>query len=328
LQAFQLVDALPFRVEHASATNRNDVLGLLAEHMPKTNVAARVEWLYEQNPHGRALTVIAYDTRTHDALGLASVFPRRLLAGGRELLGAIGGDAYVRPAARRRGVATAMHEALLERMRNEGVDLMFGPPELRNLRALERVGSRVITYVRRYVRPAPLHDVLRPVSWFAAGRHTRLEPITDRDRRIDAIFERAVDSSHVMPIRDATFFTWRFAHGPSSAQRAFIIMSERQPIGACVLERRDHRAALVELLAPEADYGRCLHAAMAASGARSLIVQLNERGPFTSELRWAGLLPRERKPFQVLATTSREPSIFDASRWYYTWGDGDLDRVI
>jgi len=322
------VDALPFRIEHASASNRHDVLGLLAEHLPETNVAARVAWMYEQNPHGHALTVIAYDSQTNAPLGVSSIFPRRLVAAGRPLMGAIGGDAYVRPSARRRGVATAMHQALLERMKNEGVDVMFGPPVPHNLRALERVGSRVITHVRRYVRPAFLHDVLRPVSWFGAGRTARLDPVAQRDRRIDAIFDRTVNASHVLAVRDATFFTWRYGNSPSSVQRAFVVVHEHRSIGVCVLEQKHNRVALVDLLAPAEDYARTLHAAVYASRARSFVVQLNEHGPFASELRFTGLLPRERKPFQVLAATSREPSIFDASRWYYTWGDGDLDRVM
>ncbi len=319
---------LPIRIDPAHPSNHHHVLGLLAEHMPGTNVAARFAWMYEKNPHGRALTVIAYDSRTNEPLGVTSVFPRRLMTGGRTLLGAMGGDAYVRPSARRRGVATAMHKALLERMKDEGVDVMFGPPVPNNLRALERAGSHVIANVRRYVRPAWLHTVLRPLSRFGVGRTARLDPVTDADRHVEAIFERTVDPAHVIAVRDAAFFKWRFAENPSLVQRAFVVMHERRAIGVCVLERKDKHAAIVDLVAPAAHYGRALRAAMAASGASSFVVQLNDEGPFANELRGAGLLPRERKPFQVMATTNQEPNIFDASRWYYTWGDGDLDRVL
>ncbi len=304
------------------------MLSLLAEYLPGTNASARLAWLYEQNPHGRALTVIAYDERTNLPVGMTSVFPRRLMARGRLLLGSIGGDAYVRPVARQQGVATAMHRALLHRMRNEGIEVMFGPPEQHNLRALEHAGSRVVTHVRRYVRPSIVHDVLRPMSWLGHGRGTRLDPLAKRDPRVDAIFERSVDSSLIIPVRDAAFYSWRFDQSPSSMQRPFVVMHENKPIGLCVLERKLGRVALVDLLAPAFDYARALHAALASSQASSFVVQLNESGPFANEMRWAGLMPRERKPFQVLATNQRDQSIFEASRWYYTWGDGDLDQVL
>jgi len=328
LQPAGIVHELPFRIDPARLSNHQDVLGLLAEHMPETNVAARFTWMYEKNPHGRALTVIAYDSQTNEPVGVTSVFPRRLMTNGRTFLGAMGGDAYVRPSARRRGVATAMHKALLERMKNEGVDVMFGPPMPNNLRALERAGSRIVAHVRRYVRPAWLHTALRPLSHLRFGRTARLEPITEGDRHVEAIFERTVDPAHVIAVRDAAFFKWRFGENPALVQRAFVVMHEHRAIGVCVLERKDKRVAIVDLIAPANDYGRALQVAIAASDASSFVVQLNEQGPFAKELLGAGLLPRERKPFQVLATTNHEPNIFDASRWYYTWGDGDLDRVL
>lgn len=284
--------------------------------------------MYEKNPHGRALTVIAYDPQANEPLGVASVFPRRLMTGGRMFMGAIGGDAYVRPSARRRGVATAMHKALLERMANEGVDVMFGPPEPNNLRALERAGSQVITQVRRYVRPGWVHAALRPLSRLRGGGSARLEPIADSQRHVDMIFERTVDPTHVIAVRDAAFYRWRYAENPSLVQQPFVVTHEGHPVGLCVLERKDKRVAIVDLVAPKVDYGRVLQAVVRVTGATSFVVQLNERGPFVDDVVRASLWPREGKAFQVLATANCPASILDASRWYYTWGDGDVDRLL
>jgi GNAT superfamily N-acetyltransferase len=322
------VDASTFRIVPAGSNHRADVLGLLTEHLPESDVSARWSWMYEKNPHGRAITVIAYDVRSNEALGVASVFPRRLMTAGRSFLGAIGGDAYVKPAARRRGVATAMHKALHERMKDEGVDVMFGPPVANNLRALERAGSRVITNVCRYVRPGWVHAALRPFTRLRLGRAVRLEPLAEYERQAEAIFERTIDPAHVIAVRDRAFLRWRFLENPSQVQQAFVVKHEQRALGVCVLEQKDKRLAIVDLLAPAAEYARVLQAAVEATDATSFVLQLNEAGPFANELRLAGLWLRERKPFQVLATTNSEPNLFDASRWYYTWGDGDLDRVL
>ncbi len=322
------METFPIRIDRAGARSLPDVLGLLAEHMPDADVAARWTWMYEKNPHGRALTVLAYDARSQEAIGVASVFPRRLITGGRVFMGAIGGDAYVRLKARRRGVATAMHQALLERMHNEGVDVMFGPPEANNLRALERAGSRVITTARRYVRPGWVHAALRPLSRLRSHHDVRLEPIDKEDRRVDTLFDRSMDPSLVAVVRDAAFFRWRYVENPSLVQQAFVVTHDRRAIGICVLERKDKRVAIVDLLAPVDAYGQVLAAALGAFDATSFVVQLNERGPFVEEVIRLGLWPREGKAFQVLATKNCPSNAFDASRWYYTWGDGDLDRVL
>lgn len=300
---------------------------MLSEHLPGSDVARRHAWLYEQNPHGRAVTVIARDERSGEPLGITSVFPRRMLIAGRTHLGAVGGDGYVRPSARRRGIATAMHKAALETMREVGVEIMFGPPEPHNLRALERAGARVVAHVRRYVRPRLLQSLLGPLGRLAS-RGGRLDPIEGRDSRVDTIFDRAVDNAVVTPVRDAAHYAWRFADSPAGAQHAFVVLRHDKPLGLCVLERSEGRVAVVDLFARPVDFVDALSIAAATSGAASLVTQLNDRGPHAVSLLRAGFFAREGKPFQVHACEGMDPAVFEASRWYHTWGDGDLDRVL
>lgn len=315
------------RIERADARHQQDVLCLLAEHLPGSDVARRYAWLYEQNPHGRALTVIARDERSSEPLGITSVFPRRMYVAGRPIMGSVGGDGYVRPSARRRGIATALHRAALVAMRTSGVDAMVGPPEPHNLRALERAGARVVTQVRRYVRPRLVQALLSPMDRIAA-RGDRLDPVIGIDRRVDAIFERALDDRIVTPARDAAHCAFRFAESPAGAQRAFIVMLRDKPSGLCVLERRGGDVAILDLFAPASDFGDVLRAVIVKSDARSLAMQLNERGPHAEHLERFGFVPRTDKPFQVHAHEGADPALFDATRWFYTWADGDLDRLL
>ena len=136
--------APPARIARAAPSDRAIVLTLLAEHTPGTDVVRRHAWLYERNPHGPAVTFLAYDD-DGTPMGLTSLFPRRVLVKGEVRIGAIGGDGYVRPAYRRRGVATALHRACLALMEENlragaGVEFMYGAPEPHNLGALERAG--------------------------------------------------------------------------------------------------------------------------------------------------------------------------------------------
>lgn len=316
-----------FLIERADARHHDFVRHLLSEHLPGSDVARRHAWLYEQNPHGRAVTVIARDERSGEPLGITSIFPRRMLVAGKTRLGSVGGDGYVRPSARRRGIATAMHRASLEEMRKEGVEVMFGPPEPHNLRALERAGARVVCHVRRYARPRILQSLLGPLGRLFS-RGARLAPIEGHDRRVDQIFERAIDDTVVTPVRDAAHYAWRFVDSPARAQRAFVVLHGDKPLGLCVLERAGRRVALVDLVAHPDDYVAALSIAAAKSGADALVTQLNDRGPHARSLSRAGFFAREGKPFQVHACEGMDPAVYDANRWYHTWGDGDLDRVL
>jgi RimJ/RimL family protein N-acetyltransferase len=322
------VENQEIRIERATEKHKMHVLEMLSEHMPGADVVRRHAWLYEQNPHGRALTVVAYDSKTGEPLGLTSVFPRRIMVAGRMRMGSIGGDGYVRPVARRRGVATTMHRAVASYMRDEGVELMFGPPEPYNLRALERAGARVVTHVRRYARPHAVHGLLRRFSRLGSRNAVRLAPIEGCDKRVEEVWERSVDKTMVAPVRDAAHYAWRFAASPAGAQRAFAVLEGNRTAGVCVIERKEGRAAVVDMLAPADSFTRLLRAVSDACDEASLMTQLNEQGPAAAGLISAGFLPRESKPFQVFAASDVDPALFDAARWYYTWGDGDVDRVL
>jgi GNAT superfamily N-acetyltransferase len=319
---------IDIRIERATGRHKRDVLKLLAEHIPQTDVARRYEWLYEQNPHGRAVTVIAYGTADGEPLGITSVFPRKVLVSGEPMLGSIGGDGYVRPLARRRGVATALHNASLSAMREAGIQLMFGPPEPHNLRALLRAGSRVVTTVCRYARPGALQRVSRCFSGMLRKNNTVLSPLEGVDSRVLEVWERAVSPGMVMPVRDPAHYAWRFGAAPSGTQKAFAVMQDGHTRAICALERRGRRVAIVDLLAPRDGYAGAVRAVADACDADVVTTQMNERSPEAWAFFTAGFLPRETKFFQVLAPESAHPALFDAARWYYTWGDGDVDSLV
>jgi hypothetical protein len=132
----------------------------------------------------------------------------------------------------------------------------------------------------------------------------------------------------VTPVRDAAHYAWRFVQSPSRAQRAFVVLSRDKPLGLCVLEQAGRRVAVVDLFAHADDFVSALSIIAAHTDAEALVTQLNDRGPHARGLHRAGFIAREGKPFQVHACEGMDPAVFDANRWYHTWGDGDLDRVL
>jgi hypothetical protein len=170
--------------------------------------------------------------------------------------------------------------------------------------------------------------LMRGAVRLGALRGVRLEPLTGIDARVDEIWARAVDSAMVTPVRDAAHYAWRFGATPSGAQRAFAVLEGSRTVAVCAIERRAGRAALIDMLAPLRDFNRLFRAVASACDEDALVTQLNDRGPYAAELITAGFVPRESKPFQVFAAPGADPAMFDAHRWYYTWGDGDVDQVL
>src|ERR1041384_6339830 len=119
--------------------------------IPGVAAAARLAWLYEKNPSGRALTWIAREDG--ELAGCTSYFPWRLLLDGELRLCALGGDGYVRPKFRRRGLGALLHDAARADMQRTGIGCMYGAPGAMNLTPLKHGGSREIGHVARWARP-------------------------------------------------------------------------------------------------------------------------------------------------------------------------------
>ncbi|HKY04434.1 MAG TPA: GNAT family N-acetyltransferase, partial [Blastocatellia bacterium] len=149
-----------FEIRQADSGDRERITALVSK-MWGEDISARYDWLYESNPHGRALTWIAIETETGGTVGCTSVFPRNVIVSGRERRGSIGGDCYIEPRVRRRGLATQLHRASLQGMREHGVDFMYGPPNPNNLIALQKAGSNIVTAFKRWVRPLTGSSVYR-----------------------------------------------------------------------------------------------------------------------------------------------------------------------
>jgi GNAT superfamily N-acetyltransferase len=317
------------------------VRGLLAEHLgPHVDVDARYRWLYRENPHGFAVTWIAFDARSGEPAGMTSLFPRRVSVHGTVRLGSIGGDGYVRERFRRRGIATALHRASLEQMGEVGVELMYGPPEPNNLRALVRAGSRVVCQLRRFVRPLGLGRLgqrlarfAEPVARLLAPPRSplRLEPIVNEDARVRRIWEQAMDDLPIAPVRDPAFYAWRFARTPSQRKLQYLVLDGPQAVAACALDRDGRRTQVLDVLAPRIDWERTIDAILDACRDDDAVeIRLNERGPLSASLLRHGFLPRDRHAFQVLVEDGhpQASALRRAGSWYYTSGDGDVAGAL
>lgn len=338
------------RIDHANPEDRSLALGILREYFAsipgKPDADARYQWLYLKNPSGLARTYVACAKDTGAAVGITSLFPRAVQVDGARLTGAIGGDGYVTPAFRRRGIVTVLHRMAHAEM-DDGLSFMFGPPEPNNLRALLQSGALIVGGVRRFTRPlktrglgrrrrvpAVLTDVLDSLL---SARSSRLKVETlgaGPDPRVDEVWRAAAKERSVrrdvVPVRDAAHYAWRF--GITGPQRGVIITDRGRPVACAAIERLDGHVAVVDITCSTKLFrpvlGAILHACK-GDDVVSIQVHVPSRRKELSLLA-SGFVPREVKPFQVQlpADHPNRASLTRPSAWHYMWGDGDLIDVL
>jgi hypothetical protein len=309
-------------VRIADDADRPEIAALIAEMIPGCDVGARFRWLYDRNPAGRAQTWLAI-APGGEVAGCTSLFPFRLWLDGTVVRGALGGDGYVRPAFRRRGIGGLLHDASRRDMAACGLQCMYGAPGAMNVTPLKHGGSRELGHVARWARP---------VVWGLPSR-SRLEPMRPHDVRVNAVWNEARRGLRLAAVRDAAFYTWRFLEAPGGREPAYVIVRGGQPIGACAVEPMFGGATLriVDLVAVPGRWHACLRAIarFAARTTRARVLDIKLFAPDGRRRRmWlSGFVERESKPFLCMIPDGGDRRLVDPDRWFYGGADSDLDSL-
>ncbi|MBS1118716.1 MAG: hypothetical protein H6Q90_944 [Deltaproteobacteria bacterium] len=325
-----------FTVREATAADRPEIEALIAEMIPGCDVAARWRWLYDTNPGGPAITWLVI-APSGEVAGCTSFFPYRLWLDGEEHRAALGGDGYVRPAFRRRGLGGLLHDASRLAMPNHQIRCMYGAPGAMNVTPLKHGGSREVGLVSRWARPlrgsalrvpSPLAGIvtraLRPWT------RVELEPMQPQDERVDAVWNEARQELRLAAVRDAAFYGWRFG-GPAQRQPSYVITDHGRPIGACALESMSggKTQRILDVFAVPGAWHACL-AAIARfcidhTDAQTLDIKLMTLDGRKRQMWRSGFVEREAKPFLCMIPKDGDRRLVDPERWFYSGADSDLD---
>lgn len=343
-QAVARISVREATLERGTA-DRREIEALIGEMIPDCDVAARWRWIYEANPGGRALTWLAV-AETGEIAGCTSFFPFRLWLDGQEVRAALGGDGYVRPAFRRRGLGGLMHAASRTAMPQHRIGCMYGAPGAMNVTPLKRAGSRWSGNVSRWARPLTrgalrlprpldaLGDALDGAISAALRPHwtAELDPIVPHDPRVDAVWAAARQRLRLAAVRDAAFYTWRFLDIPRRRAAPFAIVArDGAAIGVCALEllRGGEAIRIVDLMTVPGAWHAGLRAIArfaADAGAQLLDIKLATADGRRRAMWRSGFFERETKPFLCMIPSQGDRRFIDPDRWFYTGADSDIEE--
>jgi Acetyltransferase (GNAT) domain len=256
-----------YEIRLAQHHDRDELLGLLA-HV-SDHPQARYDWIYRGNPHGQALSWLVVEKATGDAVACTSLFPRRVLVQGRERIGAVGGDTFVLPRARRLGLATIMHRHTRAEMASHGIDFNFSAPVPNNLTARVKAGCHVVAEMQPWIRPLGGEDCYRgPLRWLPEKWGTRvaeelvnllnrwthvstgglkLVPLTSFGPEFDRLFDDTAHRRLVSCVRDRAYLSWRYLDSPENRQQPFAIKDGSATVGFVAIEEDNKRAVVADL---------------------------------------------------------------------------------
>jgi len=341
---------MPERIRTADPeADRVLLTDLLSQNLGPAAGDRRYEWLYLENPHGRARAWLATEGDTERGLGAAAAFPRTLLVGGSVCHGYVLGDFCIDQHHRSLGLALQLQRACLEQITSAPLLLAYDFPSDRMMAIYRRMRISPAAQIVRWAKPlrvnrkianlvgspnlagllaAPVNELLKwkdlaslpSGGWTIVGHDGMcMEEFTHLAHSVGSRYGSCVE-------RSAEYLNWRYLRHPIVHHELLTARHGQELRGYVVFSHTNEDAKIVDL------FGFSDTAMWTALVSR-VVSLLRDRGvatlsiPTLASSPWAGLLkgwgfhPREVAPVVVYAPGTVAGSALDASSWFLMDGD-------
>jgi hypothetical protein len=305
---------------------------------------------------------LAIHRKSDEIIGCTSIFPRKVWFKDNVTLGSVGGDAFVDPRFRRRGIANELHRVCHEEMKEAGIKFMYGFPTPANFGAFLKVGSyypgnfRLIKFL---LRGEPIIEKLNLGQTLSFGlskiantalslyinfklsksthQNGNLKKISKFDYRFDKLAVEVIPYFNICCVRDSDYLNWRYFRNPQKVHTIFSYEENDNLHGFAAIEFYGNRSIIFDFFVRNenelAQSFICSLIKFVISKGLTLITTLiNPVGPYMRYFLQCGFrfgYPSTKMPLTVLATNDNKEIEYLKSieNWYLTYGDLDAEAI-
>lgn len=322
-------------------------------------VEARMRWLYEENPRGRAMTYLSVVDETKQVVGCATYFPRHVRIHGRDVRAGVLCDFAVDKQHRIAGAAIAVQRGLAKSSWPAGFQFLFGFPNAGSVAVCKRVGYKVVGSTTTWVKPlksgykvrsfTPAPFMVRPASAMVdmgldvvdralsalVGGSAATEELDAPDARFEALWERARPARGILGERTQAYLAWRYARFTTAKHWFFCLTKNggRDLAGYVAYSLEDNHAILQDLFCEDFEQTADsllveLARHLRQKGVWSIVLSYLGSEIFGERLRRLGFFKRPGERVMVVyldpaLSEGDKREICDPANWFML--DGELD---
>jgi predicted N-acetyltransferase YhbS len=331
----------------------NDIVLLWKRNFPDLP-KGRYDWIYQKNPHGKALSWVAREAESGSLVGTASLFPRKMNLNGRTVTVGIAGDFAVNQEHRGSNVAIKLQRAVTTGMAENDLGLIYGISNSKSEPVQRRVGYVLLGRMDRWAKPLkttkyfktaplrqwvskPLDSIMRNLSKEARCRRAEgyvIQELDSFDQRFDRLWERASGQFDIIGERSRDYLNWRYRRSPHRSYHVFSLIREdnQEPCGYVVYYLQDKVSYIADLLF--LDFGSGLDDLLSSfilhlreQSVESLSILLFGCPPLAKKLKSFDFVPRDKESRVLVYLDSNSPQTefaLNPDNWFLLEGDRDI----
>ncbi len=323
-----------------------------------TDYQKRIDWIYLNNPFGRAKAWIIWDGQKNMPVGFTGAFPRPVYVEGQEYLAWNCGDFSIDKKYRTLGVALQLRREAKLAVDGGEVPFLYAHPNKRMELIHFRVGHKKISQMVRYALPLkadrylsekisfnipaklaalPFNAylksrfLLKRSSLFRGEIREKVQCHADHDR----IFEKMKKQFKVIGTRSLKYLQWKFADHPNFKYNQFDFYEGNELRGSIFYLIKNNVINLADILID--DYKKYaeqlflifIKEVYRKQAGETLSFILQEQNPLIPVMRNLGFKARQDATSSVIAYGNEEKQpelsrlVLNGANWYMTVGDRD-----
>lgn len=230
----------------------------------------RYDWIYLNNPDGKAIPWIIWEDTKSIPVGFTAVFPRRMLIDGKETICWNCGDFSIETKYRSLGIAMQLRKEAKKEVDNGRVSFLYAHPNDRMKVVHLKAGHHQLGLMHRYALPLrmnnyfqdklnneilanmaaiPVNQLLK-LNLVLRKRNAKLETlfydIPKFNEKHENLFSALAEKYRVVGIRDKTYLTWKYIAHPNFRFMLMDFYSGEELVGYIIFSMHDSVVNIVD----------------------------------------------------------------------------------
>ncbi len=323
-----------------------------------TDYSKRYDWIYLNNPFGKATAWIIWDDARNIPVGFTGAFPRPVFVHGREFVTWNCGDFSIDKKYRTLGVAVKLRKEAKIAVDSGKIPFLYAHPNKRMEVIHLRVGHKKISQMVRYALPLKIDRYLKEKlspTWLASMLALPVDMVqkyrfllkksssaqgkfNERVRctpEHEQLFEKMKEQFPIVGSRSCQYLQWKFSDHPNFHYKQYDYFEQGQLHGSLIFMQRNGVINLIDLLTDNLQkYATSLFLTFIKDiyrnrSASSLSFILQEHNPLIPIMKQIGFKRRDDATSSVIAYANPQlqpeiaPVVLNGANWFMTVGDRD-----
>ncbi len=259
----------------SSEKDKRDLLKFWSENRGR-DLDEKYEWIYENNPAGKAIVSLITDNEQNELVGCSVVFPKQVSIQGENINAGVVGDVLVHRKHRVLVPALKLVKALASIVQERELDLLYGFPNDKAAPVMKRAGFRCLGPTIRMAKVTTTSGLLQKLrfgksfaaafsplldfavklcafeTWYRFRGGFTCEEVCKFDERFDELWRKSRSRLEIAGERTSQFLTWRFLKSPKGEHKIFIISDSHAEVKGYFVYRMDEDTVIIrDFILPE-----------------------------------------------------------------------------